>query len=472
MTPVVRNSISLFLAYSLARALAFALTVILPRYFPDEIFGAYAFAVSFANMMVVFTELGMQAPLIREMAARRSEASRLASNALTIRMILCLLTFGAITLYLNLMGYSPRTIRIAYIVALSELINSLSQLFRSVFRAFERMAYEAVTVALDRAMVLGIGLLLVTRGYGMEAFCWSMAGVSLFILMVTAALTQIAFVRVMPAFSPKVWRRLMEWSLPFALANVLNMVYFKLGILMLSKLSPHGEVAVAWYNVGYAMIMALLVLPGAFSGAIYPEISRLFAEKNGAKLQLFYHTSLKLMAAAGLPMALMLFAGADDIVKLFYGPSRFPEGTVDAALRVLAWSGLFSFLNAVIASFYRAGDRRRAFTIAIGSTAAVNLILNSILIPRMDHVGAALAMASSELFFLAAGLIYMRKVLGLRVIWREIYPVLICSAALGGYLAAVRGMSAALIPLGGIGYGAALMAVGAVRFEELRRLQA
>ena len=470
MMVVLKNSISLFSAYTLARLLSFALTILLPRFYPDELFGAYLFSISFANMMVVFTELGMQAPLIREMSVNRSRAGELASNALAIRVILCLITFGGIAIYVHLMGYPPRTIQIAYILGASELINSLSQLFRCVFRAYERMIYESITVAMDRIIVLVVGLLIVARGYDIEAFCWVVTGSSLFILIVTVIIAETLFVRVKLGFSAKVWRRIMEWSLPFALANIFSMVYFKLGILMLSKLS--GDEAVSWYGVGYTIVMALLVLPGAFSGAIFPEISKMFAAKDPSKLKLAYQTSLKLMLAAGLPTAITLSFSTREFVLLFYDPHRFPPGTIDASLRVLAWSGFFSFLNFIMIAFYRAADRRKAFTFLTGGTTAINFILNAVMIPRFNHVGAAMAMALSELFFLLVSFIYMGRSLNLRVNWGSFARPILCSLILTGFLYLGGGWNRVLLSLiGGSGYLALLVLTRGVTANDLRSLQ-
>ncbi|HID56978.1 TPA: flippase, partial [Candidatus Poribacteria bacterium] len=379
-------------------------------------------------------------------------------------------TFGGIAIYVHLMGYPPKTIQIAYILGASELINSLSQLFRCVFRAYERMIYESATVAVDRIIVLTIGLLIVSKGYDIETFCWVVTGSSLFILLVTIIIAETLFVRVKLGFSADVWRRITEWSLPFALANIFSMIYFKLGILMLSKLS--GDEAVSWYGVGYTIVMALLVLPGAFSGAIYPEISKMLAAKDSTRARLAYQTSLKLMLVAGLPMAMTLSFSSREFVLLFYDPSRFPPGTIDASLRVLAWSGFLSFLNFIMTAFYRAADKRKAFTFLTGSTTALNLILNAVMIPRLDHVGAALAMAFSELFFLLASFIYMSRSLGLRINWGSFGKPILCCLILAGFLYLGRGWNRVLLSLiGGSGYLALLILIKGVTMDDLRSLQ-
>jgi len=75
MNRVFENTSSLFVAHLIGRLLSLVLTLLLmPRYFSEEELGSYFLAMFITNLIASVTELGMQAPLIREMTLHLQQA--------------------------------------------------------------------------------------------------------------------------------------------------------------------------------------------------------------------------------------------------------------------------------------------------------------------------------------------------------------------------------------------------------------
>ncbi len=411
---IIRNTSSLFIAHLSGRILSFVLIIMLPRYLEggfDDL-GRYFAALWLAILLATITELGLYTPLIREVAADRSKARQIVSNVLVIRLILLCITFLIIVVLSKFM-YSGDTVTLVYILGISEILNALTQLCRRVFRAFERMGFEALGVILERLVVFALGLGVLIRGYGIIAFSIVVLTASVLNLVLTFSIMVWKFSR--PSFGfldAKLCGYLLKQALPFALAGVLATIYFRIDGLMLKHImGPAGNTAAGWYGTVYNLVMALTVLPGAFMGAVFPVMSRML-HSSAAAMSFLYTKSLKLMFIIAVPIAVSVTFLADKIVLILYSAERFTAQDHEALsqiLEILIWAGALVFLNFVLITTFRAANRRRAFSIIMAVGVSVNIGSNLILIPRYGHLGTAASMVISELVFLICGLWHVHK---------------------------------------------------------------
>lgn len=410
MDTVFKNTSVLFTAHFISRTVAFLLLILLSRYFDENQLGAYFVAVAFTNLIASVTELGMRAPLVREIAIFREETSQLLSNAFIIRVISSIIAFLIMVGTAILLGYSEFIQRLIWIVGLSEVINSMARLFRSVFRAYEQMKYEAIVVVIERLCVALIGGALVIYGVKLPVFCTVILGASGINLAISAGIALKKFARLSLKIDFSIWKRLMAQALPFALGSIFNLVYFRIDTIMLERLSPDAEVSAAWYGFAYSLTTAITILPGAFMGAMFPVMSRAYGkQKSSSDFQKLYTQAVKLMFIIGLPIALGLSMLSYEITSVLW--PDYDRGTIDAALKFLGWTCGLIFLSTVIVTGLRALDKRLGFTLLIGTTTALNIGLNFYLIPRYSHVGASITMIFTESYLLIAGLMYIgRKV--------------------------------------------------------------
>jgi O-antigen/teichoic acid export membrane protein len=101
------------------------------------------------------------------------------------------------------------------------------------------------------------------------------------------------------------------------------------------------------------------------------------------------------MLIAGVPIAVGLFALAEPIVRVVYGPS-FVE-TVPA-LRALAPGLLILYVNSILMVTLVAVHRERWMVVLAALCCVLNLVLNLALIPLFAHVAAAAVKTVTELF--------------------------------------------------------------------------
>lgn len=408
MNRVFENTSALLAAHLVTRLFSLGVTFLLmTRYFGEKEMGVYFLAISFTNLIATVIELGMHTPLIREMTLRLNEARHFVGNALIIRILLSIVAFGLMVGVGRLLSYPPATMQIIKLLGFAEILNLIALSYRCVFRAFEQMKYEAFTVIAERSVVCVVGGALIVLGASLQEFCLVILIASCINLALSVAFARWKFVGLRFRFDLNIWGVLMRQALPFALGNMLHLVYFRIGAIMLERLSLDGIVANAWYGFAHTIVNAVTILPGAFLGAMFPVMARAF-EDNRSDFRAAFTYATRWMVLLGVPTAVGIAALAREIVFIL-PPDKYSPDRVAPALQLLSWSCGLAFLTTTSITVLRAADKRAQFTLLMGMTTLVNIALNYLLIPRHSHVGAAVSLIVSEALLFVVGFVYISR---------------------------------------------------------------
>ena len=474
MNRILKNTSSLFSAHLIGRLGSLVITLwLMPRYFTESELGGYFVAIALTNLIAILTELGIQNPLIREMTLHIEQTRHYLGNALIVRGILSIIAYG-IMIVSGMFLYTPLIVEMIVFLGLAEIANSIAQLYRCVFRAYEEMKYEAFTVVAERSVFLLISGGAILFGYGLVTVCQVMLIAGCINLILSVGFTRFRFTLLRFQPSQETVKVLMQQALPFAVGNLFHLLYFRVDAIMLSKLSSEGLNANTWYGLAYTIVNAFTILPGAFMmGAMFPVLSRAWEREKG-RFAGAYTFGMRWMVLSGFPLAVGLSLLSPEITVVLF-PTYTPDevGKIATALQWLSWAGGLIFVTTAVLAVLRATDKRRAFSVLMAATALLNICLNIYLIPRYSHVGAAKAMVMSEVFLLIFGIGYISKNI---VKFRETFPILptllkavFLSTVMGiGLVLLKRFLSIwVLIPLAVLFYGGCLTVLGEFR-ERLR----
>ena len=470
MNRIFKNTSSLFSAHLIGRLGSLVITVwLMPRYFSESELGGYFVAIALTNLIAILTELGIQNPLIREMTLHLQQTRHYLGNALIVRCILSIIAY-AIMIVSGIFLYTPLIVEMIIFLGLAEIANSIAQLYRCVFRAYEEVKYEAFTVVAERGVFLFVSGGAILFGYGLVTVCQIMLVASCINLILSVGFTRFRFTPLRFKPSRETVKVLMQQALPFAIGNLLNLLYFRADAIMLPILSPEGLDANTWYGLPYTIVNAFTILPGAFMmGAMFPVLSRAWEREKG-RFPGAYTFSIRWMVLCGLPFAVGLSILSPEITAVLFSTYTSEQADkIATALQWLSWSGGLLFITTVVLAVLRATDKRRAFSVLMGTTAFLNICLNLYLIPRFSHVGAAIAMVISEAYVLVVGIGYISNHI---VKFRETSPIL-PTLLKAGFLSAVMGIGLVLlkgflsiwvlIPLTVLFYGGGIALLGEFR---------
>jgi len=382
---IARNTALLLISNVASFVLGFFFTMYVARHLGAEGFGVLAFALAFTAIFGVLTDIGLQTLMIREIARDRTLAQKYLSNIAVLKIFLVIITFGLIALAVNLLHYPAETIKVVYLIALSVVFNAFSTMFYGLFRAHERMEFEALGGVLGGALLLGGALYAISHDYSIVGFALIYFIVSIITLgycfVVSAAKFTMPRIEVDLGF----WKEALKQAWPFALSAIFLTLYFSIDSVMLSRMK--GNEAVGWYNAAYRLILCLSFIPSAYFNAVFPLMSKLHVTSKDF-LRFTYERSFKYMLILGVPIGVGTTILASKIILLIFGVG-YANSII--ALQILVWSMVFMFVNGVFGQLFASVNKQLVGTCIFIGCALLNVVLNVILIPRYSLTGASIS---------------------------------------------------------------------------------
>jgi O-antigen/teichoic acid export membrane protein len=424
---IAKNSTFIFIGDAIGHILQLILVVYLVRYLGDVTFGKYAFAFAFTSLFMILSDMGLSTLSIREIARDTSKAGEYLTNISITKFILSLITIVLIVVTINLMHYPHDTILAVYIVGGGTVFTSLTSFFRSIFRAFERMEYEAITRIVERLLIFGSVLPVLFLGYGLIEVVLAMLIAHALIFIFTLAIIIKKFTRPVLLFDFSLCKSLIKEALPFGLAGVFAIIYFQTDTIMLSVMK--GDAVVGWYNAAYRLVMGTLFIPGAFVGALYPVLSRYFTSSKDS-LMFVYEKSFKFLLMLAIPLGIGTTLLADRIIIFLYGED-FVHSII--ALQLLIWVASMLFIYSIVGYTLASINKQLLDTRITGISALLNVGLNLLLIPTYSYIGAGIASIVSQVFVFTCEFSYLQRS-GYRIEASKIVLKPLCAGAVMGLL--------------------------------------
>ena len=448
---IYRNLLFLSGGEIISKILQFILMVYAARLLDQASFGKFSFALSLSFIAIITADLGINQLLIREIARDKNNANKYFINAFVVKLIFALITYIFIILLLNGLNYPKDTRYVVYLIWIFTIISTFTDLFYSIFRAFERMFYDSLIKTLRMLILTSIGLYVLFKGYGVLTFSFVFIVVEALMVSVACIIAQKSFIKVKLDLSFKFMKDIVKTAFPLGIAFFFSSIYFYIDSIMLSKMK--GDVQVAIYSVAYNLALAILFIPAVYTNAIYPVMSRYYKTSKEDLIYL-YKKSFKYLYILGLPISAGLYILASRIIVFFYGKEYV--GSV-IALQIISWFLFIKFLNYLMAYALSSVDRQNSRMIGQGLTAVFNVVLNLILIPKLGYIGAAVSTFFTEIFLFLLYYWYVSKSLHSFNFFPILIKPLIATAAMVTFIIFASLRLFLIIPLSGAVYFAILL---------------
>ncbi|AKB46569.1 hypothetical protein MSKOL_0792 [Methanosarcina sp. Kolksee] len=400
---IAKNSGVLFFSQVFSYILGLFYVMYTARYLGAEGFGIISFALSFSGILGIFTDLGLDTLTVREVARDKSLASKYLGNTFTMKIILSILTVSLTALIFNLISYPAQTIKVVYIVTFSVIVSSFSKTFYSIFRANEKMEYEAFGQILNSLLMLLGVLISIKMHLDIVYFAIIYLVVSVIVLIYSLIICFVKFIILKPAVNGLFWKNTIKEALPFGLTGVFVTIYYWIDSVMLSLMQ--GNEVVGLYNVAYKLIMALLFIPSVINVTIFPSMA-IYYVTSRKYYALLYEKYFKYMFIIGFPIGIGTTLLANRIISLLFG-----EGYQNSiiALQILVWSSVAIYIGGAFARLLETSNKQMIITKCAGICMIENIILNLLFIPNYSYIGASCATVLTELTSLTFGIIICSK---------------------------------------------------------------
>lgn len=380
------------------------------------------YAYSLVTYFVLFGTLGSSLYGQREIAYYQNDPIRRTSILKEITAFRMVMVSVSIVIYALTMIRNGGEYQTVYIIMLTELVAAafdISWFFQGL-EEFKKTVIRNVIVK-----IFGIALIfLLVKGpedINMYALCMT---VPTFIgnLSLWAYLPK--YIAKSP-FSIKDISKYIKPMLWLFVPQAAIEIYTVLDKTMLGILSSNID-SVGYYTNAQHVVKTFMQLIISLGTVMMPAMASAFARKKFDEIDKMLSGSFNFTFIFGCPMMFGIAAVANNFSVWFYGQNFAPVGPMMMAMSPII---LFIGLSVVLGKQYLLPTKKqKIYTIAVVTGACVNVLLNFILIPSFDGIGACIASVVAEFSVAVVELIAVRKELPVGKYFKENARYLLFSA--------------------------------------------
>lgn len=366
------------------KLLAFLVGILTARYLGPSNFGLINYAAAYITFFASVCTLGINSVIVKNLVDHPEEEGVTMGTTLVLQTVSSLLSAVMIVGIVSVVDRGePETILVAALSSVSLFFQVFGSL-RGWFQAHLQSKYAAIaSVTAYMAVSAYKILLLIFR----KSVVWFALANAVDYLVVAVFLVAAYRRKGGPAFSFSAGkaRQLLASSVSFIISGLMVSIYASTDKLMLKQML--SETAVAHYSLAVSVSSTWTFILSAIIESMYPSIAQLHGTDRAAYLrrnrQLY-----AIVFYSSLAMSLLVTVFAEPFVEIFYGTQYLPSVR---PLRIVVWYTAFSYLGVARNAWMVCENRQKYLKYLYMSAAAINVVLNLVLIPVWGAAGAALA---------------------------------------------------------------------------------
>ncbi|MGO4961218.1 flippase [Jeotgalibaca porci] len=397
------------------------------RVIGNENYGKVNFGTSIVSYFILIAALGINAYAIREGSKFRIQKERFQQFANEVFTINIITTFFSYLLLAFLLIFWDKIDNYRLII----IIQAIPILFNTLGIEWTNNIYEDFFYTTVRYLVIQtlsiIGMFIFVRDendiliYVLITSFASVSGNIVNIYYIGKNYVKVKLVKI-----ENVRKHLVPMIYLFG--NMLaNTIYVNSDITILTLLK--GDAITGIYSIATKVYLIVKQFINSMVGVTLPRLSSYLGEGNVKEYNTLLNKTLHTILVLVLPSTVGLFVLSEDIIYIISGP-EYLSGYI--ALRILAIGlsfGVLSFFY-VYSIMIPNGLEKTTLYYSLFS-AAVNIVLNFIFIPRMGMNGAAITTTISEGIVLVLSRRRSKELFHLNISFKQMLPCLISCLGIG-----------------------------------------
>ncbi|TDG12754.1 flippase [Seongchinamella unica] len=381
---IVDNVSWLFFDRFLRMGIGLLVGVWIARYLGPEKFGLLNFVMAFVGLFGAIAVLGLQEIIVRDLVRDPSHKEQTLGTAALLLLFSGFLAYGLAMVVIFWLRPEDQLARILVAIFGSTLLLRCSDVAKYWFESQVLSKYTVWVQNVFFVIFAAIKVGLILAQAPLVAFVWAMVTEAALVAATMLAVLDLSGTRLMKmTMSARRAKTLLADSWPLLLSGIAVMIYMQIDQIMLAQMV--GENAVGIYSAAVRISEVWYFLPLAIVASVFPNI--LQAREKGekeyySKLQHLYDLMAWLSITVALPMTFL----STFVATLLFGAPYAAAGPV---LAVHVWTSFFVFLGVASSRWFVAEGQQLLLLQKTVLGAAVNVILNLILIPQYGAIGAA-----------------------------------------------------------------------------------
>lgn len=416
---LITNSVSMVVNRLTQSITAFVLTASIARILGAEVLGQYLLAFTYYFIFVNIASQGLKTLFTREIAREPEKTPLYLISGTWLQLIFSCLSYVVLVIIVFLLPYTSETSTACYIMGLTIIPFSLSNITEAIFQAKEKMHLIALATVPVYIIRLFIMLWAMQRNYGVDYL-------AAILVISESVVLGIEWILITNIVKTKwqidkdfVWKTIKNARTFFAIEG-LAVVNTRIQILILSL--SGSEFLIGVYGGIIQLFQPFLIVSNSIGIAMFPGLSKAVNEGRDKQRDII-EKCIQILLTIALSLCVGLLFIGQQLLTFLYNPS-FAQGSL--ALIIIAISLIFLPFNQSLSFLLVANG----FEIVNLRQVAINTILGSflglILVSQYNLLGAAI-MALLMSFIAFSQYIYFTYTLVFPLnLWRIIrYPLII-----------------------------------------------
>lgn len=406
---LVRNTVWYGVVTVFGLAAGLAMSVVLARGLGPERMGDFSYLLWVTRTVGALATLGFALATVRYTAdafGRGRPGVALGFMRLFMRrqVITTLIVLALIVPVM--MAFAPPSLLLPLLLMTAALVPiTVENIYTNAIYGAQRYDVTARTSAIKMALDLVATVCALALGGGILG----VAAASVLLSVTTCEIQRRQARRLYPATAELVPRgqraEVRAYLLPLSVVAVLDaLVWDRSEVFFLRLYTPSAEIG--FYSLAFGLATRAMVLPEIVVGALLPALASLHGAGAHEEFATVYGTALRWVALVGAPIAMLVTALAPGLVLLLYGADYAPAAWI---LSVFAWVAVLGAMRKVAWAALRASGDRRATLVAMGVSAAINVVAAALLIPRYGTAGAVVANTLAQVVASLWGFVAVRR---------------------------------------------------------------
>jgi len=424
---IVKGAGIIFIGSAISIVLRILSKAIIARSVTVSDFGIYSLASVVFSIVFVFSLLGLEEGIPRQVAYFRgtSRVYEIISSSIVISTVSGI-TFSILLFFLSeelATFFNDKNLTIAIkLFSLALPFSVLASTILAIFRGFEMPEIRVYINDLFRNLIFIVLL------FTVFIFRLSLIGVLIsyvisailaFICLVVILFKKIKFEFIVDKY---LTFNLLKFSVPLLIAIILGMLMAWTDILMLGYFRESWEVGL--YSASHSLAGLIPIFLSSAAYMYIPVASKIYSEGLMEELRRTYQIITKWVFSITIPFFVILILCPEFVLSLFFGSSYIAASD---ALRILALGFMFHVtlgLNGA-SLIVLGGGKLLMYMTTIGAIS--NIILNAMLIPKFGIVGASIATAISYILANTMASIKLFQISGIQPFTKNYIKILAIS---------------------------------------------
>lgn len=386
---VVRGGLVRGLGYGAGTLLAAGTAVFLLRHLGRDDFGRYGAVAALLGVVSGVSDAGLTAVGARELAlAQVDQRARLMRNLVSLRLAITPIGIAAAAIF-ALIAYDRTMFWGTLLGGLGVLLINTQATMMMPLSVELRLGAVTAFEVLKAALTFLAVVVLVAAGSSLLPFFGAQIPVGAVVILLTPLVVPLRR-GLVPGFDREIVGALLRQALPLAVALTMNVIYFRVLMIMTSLLAT--RTATGYFATSFQVFAVLFSLPLLVLSTALPLLS-VAGRDDDARLHFGLQKMTEVSLAASVVFVLVIFALAPTLIPLLGGGQY--KGAVPV-LRIQSFALIAVFVGQVWQLGLLSLRRQSALAWANAGALAIVLMLGGIFIPLWGANGAAVAAVVSE----------------------------------------------------------------------------